>query len=61
METRLPNDKLQSIQKELSSWFGQKKATKKEILSLVALLQHATKVLNEAELLYLECTGLQLE
>ena len=46
MEARLPDDKLQRIQKEISSWLGRKKATKKEILSLVGLLQHATKVVK---------------
>ena len=46
MEIRLPNDKLQRIQNELSSWLRKKKATKKEILSLVGLLQHATKVVR---------------
>ena len=29
MEARLPDDKLQRIQKEISSWLGRKKATKK--------------------------------
>ena len=46
MEIRLPADKLQRIQKELLRWLGRKKATKKEILSLVGLLQHATKVVK---------------
>ena len=46
MEIRLPSDKLQRIQNELSSWLRKKKATKKEILSLVGLLQHATKVVR---------------
>ena len=46
MEIRLPADKLQRIQKELLRWLGRKKVTKKEILSLVGLLQHATKVVK---------------
>ena len=46
MEIRLPDEKLQRIQKDLVSWLGRKKATKKEILSLVGLLQHATKVVR---------------
>ena len=46
MEIRLPEDKLQRIYQELSSWLHRKIATKREILSLVGLLQHATKVVR---------------
>ena len=46
MEIRLPDDKLQRIHQELVTWMGKKKATKHNILSLVGLLQHATKVVK---------------
>ena len=46
MEIRLPEDKLRRILGELSNWIGKKKATKRQILSLVGLLQHATKVIR---------------
>ena len=44
MEIRLPRDKLARIQQLLMSWLPRKKATKRQILSLVDTLQHATKV-----------------
>jgi len=46
MEIRLPTDKLQRIQDTLSNWLGKKKARKRDVLSLVGLLQHATKVVR---------------
>ena len=46
MEIRLPDSKLQRIRQELATWLGKKKATKRHILSLVGLLQHATKVIQ---------------
>ena len=46
MEIRLPEDKLQRIRQELITWLGKKKATKRQILSLVGLLQHVTKVVR---------------
>ena len=46
MEIRLPSDKLSRIQDMLKSWLSKKKATKREILSLVGTLQHATKVVR---------------
>ena len=45
-EIRLPNDKLSRIRLTLAWWLHKKKATKREILSLVGLLQHATKVVR---------------
>ena len=45
MQARLPDDKLHRIRHQVASWLTRKKATKREILSLVGLLQHATKVL----------------
>ena len=44
MEIRLPQEKLLRIQESLSKWLGKKATTKREILSLVGLLQHATRV-----------------
>ena len=46
MVIRLPEDKLVRIKDTLSTWLEKKKATKREILSLVGLLQHATKVVR---------------
>ena len=46
MEARLPPDKLLRIRNQLSSWLTRKKATKREVLSLVGLLQHAAKVVR---------------
>ena len=46
MEIRFPPDKLLRIQESLSQWLGKRSATKREILSLVGLLQHATKVVR---------------
>ena len=46
MEIRLPEEKLIRIRHEIRGWLQKKKATKKQILSLVGLLQHATKVVK---------------
>ena len=46
MEICLSKDKLQCILLELSSWLHRKTATKRDILSLEGLLQHATKVVS---------------
>ena len=46
MEARLPQDKLTRIKEQLSTWLGKKKATKREILSLVGSLQHASKIVQ---------------
>ena len=46
MEIRLPEDKLQCIHQEMENWADKRKATKRQILSLVGLLQHATKVIK---------------
>ena len=45
-EIRLPQDKLLRIKASLTKWVGKKTATKRQILSLVGLLQHATKVIR---------------
>ena len=46
MEARLPDDKLLRIHKAVTEWLGKRNATKREILSLVGLLQHAAKVVR---------------
>ena len=46
MEARLPEEKLTRIPHQLEVWQGKKKATKRQILCLVGLLQHATKVVR---------------
>ena len=46
MEARLPDDKLARIQGLLGTWLDRKKATKREILSLVGLLLHAAKIVR---------------
>ena len=46
MEICLPKDKLECILQKLSSSLHRKTATKRHILSLVGLLQHATKVVS---------------
>ena len=43
MEVRLPDAKLSKIHHTVSDWLTKQKAKKREILSLVGLLQHATK------------------
>ena len=47
-EICLPDDKLQRICKELAYWLQKELATKQEMLSLVGLLQHATKVVRSS-------------
>ena len=46
LEARLPEDKLCKLQEQVSQWVGRKDAKKREILSLVGSLQHATKVVH---------------
>ena len=46
MEARLPTDKLQRARELVSSWMTKKKATKREILSLIGILQHANKIVR---------------
>ena len=46
MEIRLPPDKLARIQELLKTLLPRKKANKRQILSLVGTLQHATKVVR---------------
>ena len=46
METRLPDDKLARLKAEVVSWLDKRKATKRQVLSLVGLLQHAAKVVR---------------
>ena len=46
MEAHLPADKLKRIVTLALSWLKRKKAIEREILTLVGLLQHATKVVK---------------
>ena len=46
MQARLPEEKLSRIKHQLCTWLHRKKATKRQILSLVGLLQHAGKVVR---------------
>ena len=46
MEARLPDDKLARIKQMTTLWLTQKNATNWEMLSLIGLLQHATKVVK---------------
>ena len=46
MEICLPDEKLLRIRNKILNWLPKKIATKREILSLVGLLQHASKVVR---------------
>ena len=46
MEARLPCDKLSRIQTTIVEWLNKRSATKREMLSLVGVLQHAAKVVR---------------
>jgi len=46
MEARLSNDKLHRICHQVKAWLTKQKVTKRQILSVVSLLQHATKVVR---------------
>ena len=46
MEARLPPEKLDRMRKTVALWLPKKKATKRDILSLVGLLQHTTKIVR---------------
>ena len=46
MEASLPTGKLSRIRHQVKAWLTKRKATKRQILSLVGILQHATKVVR---------------
>ena len=46
MEAHIPTEKLQRAKELLSRWMAKKKATKREILSLIGILQHATEIVR---------------
>ncbi len=46
MELRLPKDKLARLLEELSHWRGRKACKKRDLLSLIGLLAHASKVVR---------------
>ena len=50
MEARLPVDKLTRIYHTVANWLDKRNATKREILSLVGLLQHAAKVVHSGQM-----------
>ena len=47
MEAKLPPETLQRLQLLVMEWLDKSKATKRDILSLVSHLQHATKVIRQ--------------
>ena len=47
MEIRLPTDKLQCLRHLLSEWEGRRSGTKRELLSLIGYLQHASKAVRQ--------------
>lgn len=46
MEARLPEDKLTRLRAAVTEWLDKRKATKRQVLSLVGVLQYATKVVR---------------
>ena len=44
LELRLPTEKLRRVKQAVKEWFGRKAARRKELESLLGLLQHAAKV-----------------
>jgi len=56
MEARLPEEKLHKLREEVAEWVDHTDAKKREILSLVGSLQHATKLLDAAEPLCPGCS-----
>ena len=63
MEIRLPTGKLSRTQEMIKAWLPRKKAMKRQILSLVGTLQHATKVVRPGKTfvsrMYLTATKLK--
>ena len=55
MEARLPKDKLERIQLAIQEWLYKRSATKREILSLVGVLQHAQRLFVQAVRLSVAC------
>ena len=49
MEIRPLDDKLELICDEEARWLQRRSATRKQILSLVGLLQHATKIMKQGK------------
>ena len=44
LEVRLPNEKLEQLKLTIAQWLHRKSASKRELLSLIGQLIHATKV-----------------
>ena len=55
MEAHLPKDKLDRIRTAIQKWLNKRSATKREILSLVGILQHAAKVVRPGTCLSAAC------
>ena len=47
MEIRLPADKLEQLRQLLSEWEGRKAGKKRDLLSLIGYLQHASKAIRQ--------------
>ena len=47
LEMRFPTDKLECLQQLLSDWKGQKAGKKRDLLSLIGYLQHASKAVRQ--------------
>ena len=45
LEMHLPADKLRDLRQEVANWYLRKAATKRQLLSLIGCLAHATKVM----------------
>ena len=56
MEIRSPVDKLSRKQQMMKIWLPRRKATKREILSLVGTLQQATEIVRLGKTLFHEYT-----
>ena len=50
LEIRLPQDKLERMQKLLADWRGRKACRKRELLSLIGVLSHACKDSESGEI-----------
>ena len=46
LELRLPEEKLQRVKQVVEGWIGRKAARRRELESLLGLLQHAAKVMS---------------
>lgn len=61
LKAHLPDDKLLRVRNTIAEWLDKKKVTKREILSLVGLLQHAPRLSNQVVHSLVVCIALPLE